>query len=497
MTATCTAAYSTSKHLLNCATDKVFMHRLSETEIQALAARNCQNAVCILDLNLRLVWASPAFYKLTGRQPSQHEGLSLSEVLCNDRQTQQTISDSIGELLQHQGSEMELRAECAEGLPIIFKARMIEAEIEPHGLVGYVLQLHDVTLARQQEAEIQENRRELSEMFENSLVPMCYNEPSGTFVRVNKAFCELFECEASDLIGNDYLDLQFAQNSEQERRAIRYEAAEFLRSNKVYRKEFEITTRKNNKRHVELVMKNVRIAERQLVSVYLIDKTEKHQFETRILQQNEKLREFAFLTSHKLRQPLANIIGLIELVKSESDSNTNVSINMETLRMLTTQLDHVVHEMTNALTELDMEAEKSLYLSEPEPQGIHSVWIVDDDQVITYITQRLLQNADPTLEIQGFLSGKMALEKLRLDHSAPDMLLLDINMPGISGWEFLDELKLAGVDVNVFMYSSSIDPEDVKRARAYPMVMEFLSKPIDSNTIRRLLEVKVQRRKVG
>lgn len=473
------------------------MHRLSETEIQALAARNCQNAVCILDINLRLVWASAPFYKLTGQDASLSEGKSLSDVLCHNPKSQLDVSERIGEMLKHQGQEVELNAECSLGIPLILKAHLTEAEVTPYGLIGYVVQLHDVTLAKQQEAEIKENRRELSEMFENSVVPMCYNEPSGTFVRVNKAFCELFECPASELIGKDYLDLQFANSSESERRAIRREAAEFLRSNKVYRKEYEITTRKNNKRHVELVMKNVRIADRPLVSVYLTDKTEKHQFETRILQQNEKLREFAFLTSHKLRQPLANIIGLIELVKSESSSSNNVSINMETLRMLTTQLDRVVHEMTDALTELDMEAEKSLYLNEPEMQGIHSVWIVDDDQVITYITQRLLKNADPTLEIQGFLSGKMALEKLRLDHTAPDMLLLDINMPGISGWEFLDELKATGIDVNVYMYSSSIDPEDVKRARAYPMVMEFLSKPIDINTIRRLLEVKVQRRKVS
>ena len=70
-------------------------------------------------------------------------------------------------------------------------------------------------------------------------------------------------------------------------------------------------------------------------------------------------------------------------------------------------------------------------------------------------------------------------------------------MPGISGWEFLDELNKLGRFVNVYMYSSSIDPEDVKRARAYPMVREFLSKPLDLKTINHLLDMPVLHRKVS
>jgi CheY-like chemotaxis protein len=194
---------------------------------------------------------------------------------------------------------------------------------------------------------------------------------------------------------------------------------------------------------------------------------------------------------------LANILGLIELVKSESQSQQDVTITFETLRMLTGQLDDVVHQMSDALTELDMEAEKSLFFNEPEETGINEIWIVDDDQVITYITERLLHNADPSLKVSGYLSAKMALEKLRLDNDCPDVLLLDINMPGISGWEFLDELNKLGRFVNVYMYSSSIDPEDVNRARAYPMVREFLSKPLDMKTINHLLDMPVLHRKVS
>ena len=79
----------------------------------------------------------------------------------------------------------------------------------------------------------------------------------------------------------------------------------------------------------------------------------------------------------------------------------------------------------------------------------------------------------------------------------PDVLLLDINMPGITGWEFLDQLKALNLEANVYMYSSSIDPDDVKEARNYPMVRDFISKPLDARTIRQILSLNQEQRKVS
>jgi CheY-like chemotaxis protein len=166
--------------------------------------------------------------------------------------------------------------------------------------------------------------------------------------------------------------------------------------------------------------------------------------------------------------------------------------------MLTSQLDGVVHEMNNAITKLDVEVEKNLFLDNEVDSRIQDVWIVDDDQVIGYITRKMLINADPNLKITEFLSAKMALEKLKLDHKAPDILLLDINMPGIDGFEFLEALNEINCFVNVYMYSSSIDPDDVKRSRSYPMVRDFLSKPVDGETVKKLLDIQTfQRRQVS
>jgi DNA-binding NtrC family response regulator len=162
--------------------------------------------------------------------------------------------------------------------------------------------------------------------------------------------------------------------------------------------------------------------------------------------------------------------------------------------MLSAQLSDAVQKVNEIVYGLDDIRHKT---TEATAHKVDSVWIVDDDQVITYITEHMLRNADASLHISTFLSAKLALEKLRLDGFAPDVLLLDINMPGITGWEFLEQLKALNVEANVYMYSSSIDPDDVKEARNYPMVKDFISKPLDSRTIRQILYVNQEQRKVS
>jgi CheY-like chemotaxis protein len=91
----------------------------------------------------------------------------------------------------------------------------------------------------------------------------------------------------------------------------------------------------------------------------------------------------------------------------------------------------------------------------------------------------------------------MALEKLRLDGEPPSIILLDINMPGISGWTFLDQLNQLNRKVAVYMYSSSIDPDDMRKVRQYAVVKDFLPKPLDNKTIRRLVDDQRGWRKVS
>ena len=69
----------------------------------------------------------------------------------------------------------------------------------------------------------------------------------------------------------------------------------------------------------------------------------------------------------------------------------------------------------------------------------------------------------------------------------PQLIFLDLNMPVMGGWEFLNAFSTADYSeyntIKVIILSSTIDPEDLKKAKKYPMVLDFLSKPISKEML--------------
>jgi|688.fasta_scaffold1301786_2 CheY-like chemotaxis protein len=105
-----------------------------------------------------------------------------------------------------------------------------------------------------------------------------------------------------------------------------------------------------------------------------------------------------------------------------------------------------------------------------------TVILVDDDPINNLVTKRLLQKINPTIAIVDFTNAIDALEHLK--SSRIDLILLDINMPGMNGWDFLSELENSGNKTPVIMLSSSIDPHDHCKSINYKSVRGFLRKPL-------------------
>lgn len=108
--------------------------------------------------------------------------------------------------------------------------------------------------------------------------------------------------------------------------------------------------------------------------------------------------------------------------------------------------------------------------------------IVDDDSIIIFIHKKLVGRCGFPLAPETYLNGREALDNLMstADASTPTLVLLDINMPVMSGWEFLDAIQdqpFAKL-MKVAMVTSSVDASDKLKAKTYPQVIGFLEKPI-------------------
>lgn len=127
-----------------------------------------------------------------------------------------------------------------------------------------------------------------------------------------------------------------------------------------------------------------------------------------------------------------------------------------------------------------------------------SVLLVDDDEINNFISIKLIKKAILQTEITACLNGRFAIDQLlsmqqKDPNNLPDYILLDINMPIMNGWEFLDEYKRLGIDplkkTKIYIISSSVFSNDISKAKSYQLVYDFISKPLNVERIREIFGV--------
>ncbi len=131
-------------------------------------------------------------------------------------------------------------------------------------------------------------------------------------------------------------------------------------------------------------------------------------------------------------------------------------------------------------------------------KNIANIVLIDDDFAINYFHKRLFLKLELGGTVLPFFNAMDALEGLlNLNKSLKKgdvvFVFLDINMPGIDGWVFLEEYNkiqssLIG-DFKIFVLSSSINPDDVEKAKKNPFVTDYLAKPLLIDGIMSLKEM--------
>lgn len=119
--------------------------------------------------------------------------------------------------------------------------------------------------------------------------------------------------------------------------------------------------------------------------------------------------------------------------------------------------------------------------------------VIDDDEIFLLISKKIINRSKfhPTPKI--FVESIKALDFLIQDYSLQKayVILIDINMPTLNGWEFLEALRSFAKPQNTFVcvVSSSTDQVDIARADQNPYVLQYLSKPITVETLVKLKEL--------
>lgn len=123
------------------------------------------------------------------------------------------------------------------------------------------------------------------------------------------------------------------------------------------------------------------------------------------------------------------------------------------------------------------------------------ILLVDDDEATIYLHRFFLQRHPADIEVIAEMDGFAALnaiKELLSKNDLPDALLLDLNMPKLSGWELLDaltELKDERIGhMRIVLISTSANPDDHFRAQEHPLVSGFIAKPLKKDEVNLLID---------
>ncbi|PHQ30066.1 MAG: response regulator [Leeuwenhoekiella sp.] len=109
------------------------------------------------------------------------------------------------------------------------------------------------------------------------------------------------------------------------------------------------------------------------------------------------------------------------------------------------------------------------------------IMLVDDQKMANFINKKLIEVTDFAESIIDYTLPGAALSEL--EKEKPDLIFLDLNMPEINGWSFLDALKEKDNQTRVVIVTSSTSDLDKEKAQNYNQVIDFLIKPLNKNTI--------------
>ncbi|MCL5129666.1 MULTISPECIES: response regulator [unclassified Algibacter] len=125
-----------------------------------------------------------------------------------------------------------------------------------------------------------------------------------------------------------------------------------------------------------------------------------------------------------------------------------------------------------------------------------NICIIDDDDIYKFTVVKTLELLEFEKNIKVFADGEEALEflveNLNKDNELPDVIFLDINMPIMDGYQFMEEyVKIKsklGKKTVIYMVSSSVDPVDIEKAKRISDISDYIIKPIEPGKLKSIME---------
>lgn len=130
---------------------------------------------------------------------------------------------------------------------------------------------------------------------------------------------------------------------------------------------------------------------------------------------------------------------------------------------------------------------------------IKNIMLIDDNKIDVFVSQKVIEKYDPNVKTRAFNNAVLALSYFKLlelnsnikSLSLPEIILLDVNMPEMNGFNFFREFKELKVvrehEIAIYMLSSSVSPDDINKAQMEPECSGYIIKPLTLEKLKKFI----------
>lgn len=224
--------------------------------------------------------------------------------------------------------------------------------------------------------------------------------------------------------------------------------------------------------------------------IVLNDITQLKRSEKEVKKQIDHLKKLSFISSHELRHEFAKMLQILYTVKLKEPNIFHYQSALQDIEKAANFINKVIYTMND---EINFATTSNISLSHILKIELEEVILIDDDPMVNRLNELVLEYAMPGTRIQKFYDTTTAINYLKDQPNIKRTIFLDLNLEKESGWDFLETYQTLNQPWTVMILTSSVDQEDIAKAKQYRCVGQYLTKPLTVAQIEQLQQLRIDK----